>query len=105
MSEAARSPQGEKGFDPSNADETYEGWKYVYRNGHGPSGPNPGREKTPGPAETVAAFMQHRGVLMRTDLASIPKDANILAAERVVTRAGAPDLKVPEKPNLWVAEP
>src|SRR5262249_30384486 len=105
MSEAARSPQGEKGFDPSNADKAYEGWKYFYRNGHGPSGPNPGREKAPGPAGTVAAFMRHRSVLMRTDLASIPNDAYILAAKRVVTRAGASDLKVPEKSNLWVAEP
>jgi hypothetical protein len=97
--------EGEKGFDPSNPDKEYDGWKYVYVNCHGPSGPNSGREKTPGPAETVEVFMRHRSVLMRTDLASIPKDANILAAKLVVTRAGAADLKVPEKPNLWVAEP
>jgi hypothetical protein len=97
--------QGEKGFDRSNADKVYEGWKYVYLNCHGPSGPNPGRETTPGPAETAEAFMRHRSVLLRTDLASIPKDAHILAAKLVVTRAGAADLKVPEKPNLWVAEP
>ncbi len=97
--------QGQKGFDPSNADKVYEGWKYVYLNCHGPSGPNPGREKTPGSAETVEAFMRHRSVLLRTDLASIPKGARILAAKLVVTRAAGADLKVPQKPNLWVAEP
>jgi len=97
--------EGDKGWNPSNADKAYEGWKVVYVNCHGPDGPNSGREKTPGLADTVEVFMRHRSVLMRADLASIPKDAKILAAKLVVTRALATDLKVPEKPNLWVAEP
>ena len=49
--------EGEKGWDPANPDKAYEGWKYVYLNCHGPSGPNPGREKTPAPSETVEVFM------------------------------------------------
>ena len=49
--------------------------------------------------------MRHRSILTQADLSSIPKGASILAARLVVTRAGAADLKVPEKPNLWVAEP
>jgi hypothetical protein len=97
--------EGDKGWDPTAADKVYEGWKLVYLNCHGPSGPNRGRENTPTVSETVEVFMRHRSVLMRIDLASIPKDAQILAAQLVVTRAGAPDLKVPEKPNLWVTEP
>jgi hypothetical protein len=97
--------EGEKGFDPANPDKVYEGWKYVYVNCHGPSGPNPGREKTPAPSETVEVFMRHRSILMRADLTSIPKGARILAARFVITRAGGKDLKVPEKPNLWVTEP
>lgn len=97
--------EGEKGSNPANPDQVYEGWKYVYVNCHGPSGPNHGRESTPAPSETVEVFMRHRSVLMRVDLASIPKGANILAAKFAVTRASAKDLKVPEKPNLWVAEP
>jgi len=36
-------------------------------------------------------------------MASIPKGANILAAKLIVIRAAAKDLKVPEKPNMWVA--
>jgi hypothetical protein len=96
---------GEKGWDPGNADKAYEGWKVVYLNCHGPSGPNRGRENTPTLSDTVEVFMRHRSVLMRTDLASIPKGAKVLAAKLVVTRAGASDLKVPEKPNMWVAEP
>lgn len=97
--------EGEKGWDPANPARVYDGWTYVYVNCHGPSGPNHGRENTPAPSETVEVFMRHRSVLMRSDLASIPKDANILAAKLAITRVGAADLKVPEKPNMWVAEP
>jgi hypothetical protein len=97
--------EGEKGWDPANPDKAYEGWKYVYVNCHGPAGPNPGREKTPAQSETVEVFMRHRSVIMQADLSSIAKGANILAARLVITRAGAADLKVPEKPNMWVAEP
>jgi len=97
--------EGEKGWDPTNADKVYDGWKVVYLNCHGPSGPNRGREITPSLGETVEVFMRHRSVLMRTDLTTIPKDAKVLAARLVVTRAGAADLKVPEKPNMWVTEP
>src|SRR5947207_312317 len=81
-----------------------------------PTGPRPrfsaGTRRTtttairrPAPSDTVEVFMRHRSVLMRADLASIPKGATILAAELVVTRALAADLKVPEKAHLWVAEP
>ncbi|HZL88277.1 MAG TPA: DNRLRE domain-containing protein [Pirellulaceae bacterium] len=97
--------EGEKGFHPSHPDKAYEGWRLVYVNCHGPDGPNPGRENTPAPSETVEVFMRHRSVLMRVDLASIPKDANVLAAKLVITRVQASDLKPPDKPNLWVAEP
>jgi len=97
--------EGETGWNPADPDKAYEGWKAVYVNCHGPDGPNPGREKTPALSDTVEVFMRHRSVLMRADLASIPKHARILAAKLVVTRAFATDLKVPEKPNLWVAEP
>lgn len=97
--------EGEKGWEPSNPDKAYEGWKFVYVNCHGPDGPNPGREKTPAPSETVEVFMRHRSVLMRVNLAGIPKDAKVLAAKLVTTRVIGSDLKAPEKPNLWVAEP
>jgi hypothetical protein len=97
--------EGEKGWDLANADKAYDGWKVVYLNCHGPSGPNRGREIPPSLGDTVEVFMRHRSVLMRTDLASIPKGAKVLAARLVVTRAGAADLKVPEKPNMWVTEP
>jgi hypothetical protein len=97
--------EGEKGWDPSDPDKAYEGWKFVYVNCHGPDGPNSGRETTPAPSETVEVFMRHRSVLMRADLASIPQDAKVLAAKLVITRVQAADLKAPEKPNLWVAEP
>src|SRR5262249_59026154 len=72
--------QGEKGWDPANADKAYEGWKVVYLNCHGPSGPNLGREITPKLGDTVEVFMRHRSVLMRTDLANIPKGAKVLSA-------------------------
>jgi hypothetical protein len=97
--------EGEKGGDPSNPEAVYEGWTYAYLNCHGPDGPNRGREHTPGPSDTVEVFMRHRSPLLRVDFAAIPKGARILAARFVITRAGAADLKVPEKPNLWTAEP
>jgi hypothetical protein len=97
--------EGEKGWDSSSPDKVYEGWKIVYVNCHGPDGPNRDRERTPTLSETVEVFMRHRSVLMRADLASIPKGAKILAAQFVITRAGAADLKPPEKPNMWVADP
>lgn len=96
---------GEKSFDPARPDAVYSGWQFVYLNCHGPDGPNRGREQTPPPGETVEAFMRHRSVLLRADLSSIPRGAAILAARLVVTRALAKDLKPPQKPNLWVAEP
>jgi hypothetical protein len=97
--------EGEQGWDPAHPDRPYEGWKYVYLNCHGPSGPNRGREVTPPPSETAEVFMRHRSVLLRADLSSIPAGATILAARLVVTRASAGDLKPPDKPNLWVTEP
>jgi hypothetical protein len=97
--------EGEKGVDPTGPDKAYAGWKLVYVNCHGPDGPNSGREKTPPPSERVEVFMRHRSVLLRADLASIPQGAKVLAAKLVITRALASDLKPPEKPNLWVAEP
>jgi hypothetical protein len=96
---------GEKGWDPGQPDKTYAGWKMHYQNSHGPDGPNAGREKPQQLSETIEAFMRHRGVLMRVDLASIPKGSTILAARFVATRALAKDLKKAEKPNMWVAEP
>lgn len=89
----------------NGAKNVYEGWRLVYVNCHGPDGPNAGRENTPPPRETVEVFMRHRSVLMRADLASIPRNASILAAKLVITRTQAADLKPPEKPNLWVTEP
>jgi hypothetical protein len=97
--------QGEKGWNKSDPDKAYEGWRLVYVNCHGPDGPNPGRENTPEPRDSVEVFMRHRSVLMRADLASIPRDAKVLAARLVITRVQAADLKPPEKPNLWVTEP
>ena len=96
---------GEKGVDPANPDKAYAGWQFVYISCHGPDGPNEGREKTPPKYDTVEAFMRHRSPLLQADLSVIPKGAGILAARLVLTRMQAPDMKPPEKPNLWVAEP
>jgi len=97
--------EGDKGADPANPDKAYTGWKIVYLSCHGPDGPNPGREVTPKLGETVEVFARHRSVLMRADLATIPRGATILGARLVVTRSLQGNLKTAEKPNLWVAEP
>jgi hypothetical protein len=96
---------GEKGWDPAHPDQVYAGWKMHYQNSHGPDGPNAGREKPQALGDTIEAFMRHRGVLMRVDLASLPKGAKVLAARFVVTRSMPKEAKKDEKPNMWVAEP
>ena len=48
--------EGEKGWDPSNPDKAYEGWKFVYVNCHGPDGPNPR------PREHAGAVRHRRGL-------------------------------------------
>lgn len=96
---------GERGWNESNPEQAYSGWKMVYVNCHGPDGPNGGREKTPELGETVESFMRHRGVLMQADFSMIPTRAKILASRFVVTRAVANDLKPADKPNMWVVEP
>lgn len=95
---------GQQGWDSSNPNKVYAGWKTVYISSHGPDGPNRGREQTQQLGETVEAFMRHRSVIMRADLSSIPPGANILAAQFAVTR-GSGSREPPEKPNLWVTEP
>jgi hypothetical protein len=98
--------EGETGWDPANPDKAYAGWKMHYQNSHGPDGPNRGREVPQPLRDTTESFMRHRGVLLRADLSSIPKDATILSARFVATRDVAKKLKMmEEKPNLWVAEP
>ncbi|GEM_PF-4463009 len=83
--------RGQKGFDPKNPDSVYDGFTDCYINGHDPnhimSGIGPR-----GNAATSEIFMRHRCTLYRADLSSVPKDANILAAQLVLCRAG-------EKPN------
>ena len=51
---------GEKGFDPSNPDKAYAGWKNAYMSCHGPDGPNLGREAVGGmKGDTAEGFMRH----------------------------------------------
>ena len=83
--------RGQKGFDPKNPEAVYDGFADAYINGHDPnfimSGISPR-----GGSSTSEIFMRHRCTLYRADLSSIPKGANILAAQLVLCRAG-------EKPN------
>lgn len=90
--------RGQQGFDPKNPEAVYDGFTDCYINGHDPnyimSGIGPR-----GDASTAEIFMRHRCTLYRADLSSIPKAANILAAQLVLCRAGEkPD---PTKVNVW----
>ena len=76
---------GEKGWDPTNPDKAYEGWKYAYVNCHGPSDRIPGvRTRRP---IRPSSFHTPPQPAHADDLASIPNGA-ILAAKLVITRAG-----------------
>ncbi|OAI46385.1 hypothetical protein AYO44_02140 [Planctomycetaceae bacterium SCGC AG-212-F19] len=98
---------GEKGYDPANADKVYAGWKDAYWSSHGPDGITLDRARNEGKNATQEIFMRHRSPLMRVDVGSIPKGADILAAQLVIVPA-RDSLKGHEadmKPTMWVAEP
>lgn len=95
---------GEKGFDPHQPDKVYAGWKDAYFSSHGPDGLYRARAENRGRAETQEIFMRHRSPLMRVDLSSIPKGAEILAARLIVVRARE-DRDPRKNPTMWVVEP
>jgi hypothetical protein len=80
----------------------YEGWRDSFMSSHGPDGPNEWRTRSHGKHESLEAFMRHRSVLMKVDLAPIPPKSKIQAARLLLTRT---DPKLPAKPNYWIAEP
>jgi hypothetical protein len=103
---------GEKAWDPQNADKVYSGWRDAYINGHGPDGERDRASKT-GLRSWSEMFMRHRSRIMQVDVSSIPAGAKILAAQLVLTRgnmipaeklAADPHADTITKPNLWVAE-
>jgi hypothetical protein len=99
---------GEKGYDPANAEKAYAGWKDAYFTSHGPDGNTIERAQNRGKAATHELFMRHRSPLMRVELASIPQGAEILAARLVVIRAGDKyqgEHNPEAKPTMWVVEP
>lgn len=79
----------------------YAGWRDTHISSHGPDGPNDWRTGSFGKKDTLEAFMRHRSVLMKADLAPIPAGSTILAARLLLTRTEGK----PKGPNLWVAEP
>jgi hypothetical protein len=98
---------GDKGCDPAKPDQVFSGWKDAYWSSHGPDGMTVERAENRGKAATHEVFMRHRSPLMRVELSSIPKGADILAAQLVIVRANPPSKEhdPKEKPTMWVAEP
>jgi hypothetical protein len=99
---------GEAGYDPARPEKVYSGWKDAYFNSHGPDGAFVARAENKGKSATHEVFMRHRSPLMRVDLSSIPRGANILAAQLVIVRAHDKYLgehNPEKKPTLWVVEP
>jgi hypothetical protein len=97
---------GEKGFDPSNPDKVYDGWKDAYWSSHGPDALTVDRAENRGKHGNNEVFMRHRSPLMRVELSSIPAGSKVLAAELLVVRSNKPSKEHNpfEKPNMWVAE-
>jgi hypothetical protein len=98
---------GEKGYDPSQPDKVYAGWKDAYWSSHGPDGLTLERAANEGKRETQEIFMRHRSPLMRVDLSSIPAGSNILASQLVIVpaREYSKDHNPVAKPTMWVVEP
>jgi hypothetical protein len=103
----ARFCEGDQGFDPSNPEKVYAGWKDAYFNSHGPDGMTVERAANFGNDASYEVFMRHRSPLMQVDLSSIPAGSEILAARLIVIRATDQQGKehTPEQPNMWVVEP
>lgn len=98
---------GEKGFDPTQPEKVYAGWKDAYWSSHGPDGMTLERTDNIGNRASHEIFMRHRSPMMRVDLTSIPKGSQILAAQLIVIRAHDKFNKDhnPDQPNIWVVEP
>src|SRR5262249_913502 len=79
---------GEAGYDAANPDKVFAGWKAAYWSSHGPDSANVDRATNRGKTATEEVFMRHRSPLFRVDVSSIPKGANILAAEFLLVRTG-----------------
>jgi hypothetical protein len=96
---------GETGHDPANPVKKFEGWKDAYWSSHGPDSATVDRAANRGKVATEEVFMRHRSPLYRVDVSSIPKGANILAAEFLLVRAGQLGKEQhPKQANMWVAE-
>lgn len=98
--------QGQKGFDPANPDKAYEDWSDTHINSHGPDGATLAISFNAGKWEMLETFMRHRSQLIRIDTSSLPKGADILAAQFVMIRAMAvkPGEGPADRPTMWVAE-
>jgi hypothetical protein len=99
---------GEKGYDPTNPNKVYAGWKDAYWSSHGPDTAFAERARNRGSAASHEIFMRHRSPLMRVDLASIPTGSNILAARLVVVKTSdkvQDDHNPGKRPTMWVVEP
>ena len=99
---------GEKGFDPTQPDRVYDGWKDAYFSSHGPDGMTVERAENFGHSETQEIFMRHRCPLMRVDLSVIPIGSTIHAAKLIVVRANTnydQDRNPETNANMWAVEP
>jgi hypothetical protein len=97
---------GEKGYDPTQPDKVYAGWKDAYVNSHGPDGAYISRAVNSGKSASHEVFMRHRSRMMRVDLSSISTGSEILAARLLIVRANdAGNEKVEKNPTMWVVEP
>jgi hypothetical protein len=98
---------GDKGYDATNPDKVYAGWKDAYWSSHGPDGMTIERGTNLGRESGHEIFMRHRSPLMQVDLSSIPTGADILAARLIIIRNSDKLVKEhnPQQPNLWVVEP
>jgi len=97
---------GEKGYDASQPDRAYAGWKDAYWSSHGPDGNYLERARNKGKSATHEIFMRHRSPLMRVNLASIPAGSQVLAARLLIVRtSGLKDRDPVKEPTMWVVEP
>jgi len=97
--------EGQKGYDAGDPEKAFVGWQDAGTPSHGPMGLNMSCFGNAGKRGAIETCFRNRPGLLRCDLSSIPKGAQILAARLIVVRSSEIGDGWKTKPTMFVVEP
>jgi len=97
--------EGDKGSDPATPDKLFTGWMDAGTPGHEPLVVVLTHFGNTGRAGSIRTWFRSHPALLRVDLSSLPKGAEVLAARLIVARSGNPGNNWDTKPTMFVVEP